>query len=156
MVPAACQYPEDWAAWPVNHEWDGLTKLEQAARRIERDEESGEWPLFDEGGFRVTAGPILHRIPSFAFVITGKDQPGKMHTIHTTMIMSHTRFAGALNVKKLREEYDLPPGPLYAKLKRGESVVTQAGRSITPESVLGPPKKGKKVWDKHDINQAKC
>ena len=44
---------------------------------------------------------------------------------------------------------------MYAKLKRGESVVTQAGRSITPEAVLGPPKKGKKVWDKH-INQAKC
>ena len=76
-MPAACQYPEDWAAWPVNREWDGLVKLEQEARRIERDEESGEWPLFDEGNFRVTAGPIMHRIPSFAFVITGKDQPGK-------------------------------------------------------------------------------
>ena len=69
--------------------------------------------------------------------------------------VAQTCFAGALNVKKLREEYDLPPGPLYAKLKRGESVVTQAGRSITPEAVLGPPKKGKKVWDKHDVNQAK-
>ena len=83
IVPAACQYPEDWAAWPVNREWDGLVKLEQEARRIERDEESGEWPLFDEGNFRVTAGPIMHRIPSFAFVITGKDQPGKMHTVKT-------------------------------------------------------------------------
>ena len=89
MVPAACQYPEDWAAWPVNHEWDGLTKLEQEARRIEREEESGEWPLFDDGNFRVTAGPILHRIPSFAFVITGKDQPGKMHTIQDKVTSSH-------------------------------------------------------------------
>ena len=34
---------------------------------------------------------------------------------------------------------------MYAKLKRGESVVTEAGRSITPKEVLGPPKKGKKV-----------
>ena len=39
----------------------------------------------------------------------------------------------------------MPPGPLYAKLKRGETVLTQAGRSITPEEVMGPPKKGKKV-----------
>lgn len=134
IVPAACQYPDDWAAWPVNLEWDGLAGLEGEARRIERDEESGEWPLFDEGNFRVTAGPIMHRIPSFAFVITGKDQPG------------------TIDAKKLKDEFDLPPGPLYAKLKRGESVVTAAGRSITPKEVLGPPKKGKKVVILGDTN----
>ena len=62
----------------MNLEWDGLVKLEQEVRRIERDEESGEWPLLDEGSFRVSAGPISHRIPSFAFVIRGKDLPGRL------------------------------------------------------------------------------
>lgn len=54
-------------------------------------------------------------------------------------------FLGALDAKKLREEFNLPPGPLYAKLKRGESVVTEGGRSVEASEVLGPPKRGKKV-----------
>ena len=54
-------------------------------------------------------------------------------------------FSGALDAKKLKEEFDLKPGPLYAKLKKGESVVTEAGKTITPKEVLGPSKKGKKV-----------
>jgi len=38
----------------------------------------------------------------------------------------------------------IPPGPIYAKLKRGETVLWQ-GKIVTPEMVLGEIKKGRKV-----------
>ena len=160
MVPVACQYPADWAEWPVKLEWDSLVKLEQEARRIERAPDCEEWALFDDGSFHVAAGPIMHRIPSFAFVITGKDQPGeslfsvKASAVRLSLKSTQERvyFLGALDAKKLREEFNLPPGPLYAKLKRGESVVTEEGRSVVASEVLGPPKRGKKVQENHCSN----
>ncbi len=124
IVPAPSQYPEDWEAWPTRLESDCLTPPEETTRKVEQ--RGGEWFLFEEGNFRVSAGPIKHRIPSFAYVLSEKDQ------------------LGSLNVDKLRS-LGLPPGPLYAKLKKGETVVTDSGQSIKPEEVTGPTKKGKKV-----------
>lgn len=42
------------------------------------------------------------------------------------------------------EKLGIPPGPLYAKLKRGEKVFWN-GKIVTPEMVLGEEKKGRKV-----------
>ncbi len=38
----------------------------------------------------------------------------------------------------------IPPGPIYAKLKRGETIFWQ-GKIVTPEMVLGEIKKGRKI-----------
>ncbi len=42
------------------------------------------------------------------------------------------------------QKLGIPPGPLYSKLQRGESVVF-GGKTITPEEVLGAPKRGIRV-----------
>lgn len=42
------------------------------------------------------------------------------------------------------EKLGIPPGPLYAKLKKGEAIFWN-GRLIDPEEVLGEVKKGKKI-----------
>jgi ribonuclease Z len=136
IVPAQMQYPEDWASWPTRLECDSETRLEQTSRRIERHEKSGDWPLFDEGGIRVSAGAIMHRIPSFAYVIEGRDEPG------------------SLNVEMLRS-LGLPPGPKYAKLKKGETVATDSGSVIRPKDVLGKSKKGKKLVVLGDTNDTR-
>ncbi|MFN3384706.1 MAG: ribonuclease Z [Archaeoglobaceae archaeon] len=46
--------------------------------------------------------------------------------------------------KKRAEELGIPPGPLYAKLKRGETIFWK-DKLVTPEMVLGEMKKGRKV-----------
>lgn len=39
----------------------------------------------------------------------------------------------------------LPPGPLYGKLQAGETVRTTDGRTVAPEEVLGPGRRGRHV-----------
>jgi ribonuclease Z len=39
----------------------------------------------------------------------------------------------------------IPRGPLYGRLQRGETIVLEDGRTISPEMVLGPERPGKSV-----------
>lgn len=66
--------------------------------------------------------PLKHSVPTFGFLYREKDKPGKFDV----------DAARRLNI---------PPGPLYGKLQKGESVEWE-GRVIRPEEVLGPPRKG--------------
>ena len=73
------------------------------------------------------AVPIKHRIPCFGYVITEADK------------------AGTLDVEKAKA-LGLQPGPQYAKLKSGESViVVGTGQEIKPADVLGESKRGRKI-----------
>ena len=68
---------------------------------------------------------IQHRIPSFAYVIEEKEQPG------------------SLNMEKVKA-LGVPPGPHLGQLKNGETVKF-GNREIKPEEVLGEPIKGRKI-----------
>ena len=64
---------------------------------------------------------LEHRIDSYGYRITEKDRPG------------------SLDPAKLAE-YGLKPGPLFGRLKRGETITLDNGDLLRPEDVLGSAK----------------
>ena len=69
------------------------------------------------------------------------------------MRMKHTVTNYAYKIEEIKQpkflrpkaiELGIPPGPLFGKLQSGESVVID-GKTIFPEQVLGPPRKGVKL-----------
>lgn len=82
--------------------------------------------LFEDDHFLVESAKLDHRAESYGYRIVEKDLPG------------------SLDLKRLAD-YGLKPGPLYGKLKRGESVELGDGRWIHASDVLLTPKKGRVV-----------
>ncbi|XP_075041659.1 zinc phosphodiesterase ELAC protein 1 isoform X2 [Mixophyes fleayi] len=87
---------------------------------------NGSYLLLENEQFIVKAFKLFHRIPSFGFVISERDRPGK------------------LDVDKLRQ-LGIQPGPVYGKLKVGSTVILENGQTISPSDVLGDPVPGRKV-----------
>lgn len=77
-------------------------------------------------GFRVVAFKTEHIVESVGYAIIENDRRGKF------------------NREKAEKELGIPPGPLYAKLARGESIIWK-GRLITPDMVLGEERRGRRV-----------
>jgi ribonuclease Z len=82
--------------------------------------------LFEEQGFRVEAARLEHRIESFGYRIEEPDQAGKL--MHAEL--------QALGVAS---------GPVYGKLKQGETVELEDGRVLHGADFLGPTCTGRKV-----------
>lgn len=80
--------------------------------------------VFEDDLFKVICAKVEHGITSYGYRIIEKDLPG------------------ALLVEKLKEEGILP-GPIYQKIKQGETVVTDDGRVINGKDYLASPKKGR-------------
>lgn len=88
--------------------------------------EIDEGVIFADDRFTVTAGGLCHRVPSFGFRIAEKDKPG------------------SLNAAKLKAQ-GIPAGPLFQKLKRGQTVTLDGGRTVNGHDFLSPGSKGKIV-----------
>lgn len=105
------------------------TSLELSQSRVnyplEIKEHSGGL-LFEDETFRVEAALLEHRVESYGYRVTEKDRPG------------------SLDLKRL-ESFGLKPGPIYGKLKRGESVEIKDGQMLHPSDVLLAPKKGRVI-----------
>ncbi len=84
----------------------------------------GDEVKFDD--FKVVAFKTEHIVKSVGYAIIENDRRGKF------------------NREKAEKELGIPPGPLYAKLARGETIVWK-GKVITPDMVLGKTRKGRKV-----------
>ncbi|GJM69308.1 hypothetical protein HMSSN036_15240 [Paenibacillus macerans] len=82
--------------------------------------------LFEDDTFRVEAALLEHRIASYGYRVVEKDLPGKLDAA-------------------VLERFGIRPGPLYGKLKKGESVVTPSGETLHAVDVLGKPKAGRIV-----------
>lgn len=104
-----------------------ILKTSQAHLDYElRIEEIQEGFVFEDEHFRIETALLEHRIESYGYRIEEKDTPGRL--LH----------------EKLLED-GVPQGPLYAKIKRGETVTLPDGRQITPTLYVSPPVPGRTV-----------
>lgn len=69
---------------------------------------------------------VKHGIPAYAYCLEEKRRPGKFD-------------------KSKALELGIPEGPLFSKLQRGENITLNNGKKIFSKSVLGPPRKGRKI-----------
>lgn len=87
---------------------------------------SDEETLFEDDQFVVTCKRLDHGVASFGFRVTEKDHKGE------------------LQVEKLKA-LGVKPGPIYGKLKQGESVTLTDGQTINGKDFVGQAKK-KDEW----------
>lgn len=98
-------------------------KLELEVREIEQT--SSPILVYRGEGFGVYAVSSNHVVQSFAYALIEDDRPGRF------------------NVEKALE-LGIPRGRLWGELQRGKSVEVN-GRLVTPEQVLGPKRRGRKI-----------
>ncbi|HTL88667.1 MAG TPA: ribonuclease Z [Leptolyngbya sp.] len=82
--------------------------------------------VFEDEEFTVTCELLKHRIPAFGYRIAEKDRPGHFKA-------------------ELAKELGIPSGPIYGKLKRGETVTLDDGRTIDGKIFCGETEIGRKL-----------
>lgn len=88
--------------------------------------EIGEGLVFDDGDYQVRAYPLNHPVECYGYRVEEHDKPG------------------ALNAAALQAD-GVKPGPLFQRLKHGETVTLEDGRVINGQDYLAPPQPGKKL-----------
>jgi len=83
----------------------------------------GDVLKFDD--YQLSVGRANHNVPTLFYVLEENDRPGKFD-------------------KPKALELGIPEGPLFSKLQKGETV-EHGGQTFTPDMVLGPPRKGRKL-----------
>lgn len=82
--------------------------------------------IFEDDQFTVEARLLDHGIPSYGYRVVEKDRPG-------TLLADKLIEAG------------IQPGPIFRKIKNGETVTLDDGRTIEPHEFVGPEQKGRIV-----------
>lgn len=82
--------------------------------------------VFEDAEFTVSALPLKHRVPTFGYRIAEIDRPGHFDA----------EAAKALGI---------PSGPIYGRLKRGETVTLADGRTIDGKTLCGETEIGRKI-----------
>jgi len=77
-------------------------------------------------GYTMKCFKTVHGVPSIGYSLVEDERRGKF------------------NREKAEKVLGIPPGPLYSKLHRGESIIWK-GRVIHPSEVVGPPRPGRKI-----------
>lgn len=89
--------------------------------------EPGSWVRFD--GYTVTAFAASHGLPSLGYVLEEDSRPGRFNREQAITL-------------------GVPPGPLFGKIQRGETVTVKNGDTTTevrPEQVMGEARPGRKI-----------
>ncbi|MDX2229021.1 MAG: ribonuclease Z [Leptolyngbyaceae cyanobacterium bins.349] len=81
--------------------------------------------VFEDDEFTVSCQSLKHRVPAFGYRVAEKDRPGHFNV----------ERAAALGI---------PSGPIYGKLKRGETITLPDGRQIRGTDLCGPMQMGRK------------
>ena len=96
-----------------------------AVHRVREAADNGT-VLLNDDDIVVRATPLNHRVPAYAYRIEQKPR------------------AGRFDVDQARA-LAIPPGPIYAALKRGETVTLDDGRRIEGRQLCGPARPGVSV-----------
>lgn len=89
--------------------------------------EEGAGPLaWSWRGHEIRWEPLAHSAFCLGYRLDERQRPGRFHP----------RRAAELGV---------PSGPLFGRLQAGETITTPAGETVSPEQVLGPPRRGRSV-----------
>ncbi len=81
--------------------------------------------VFEDDEYTVSCLPLTHRVPAFGYRIAEKNKPGRFNVEQATAL-------------------SIPSGPLYGKLKRGETVTLPDGRLINGAELCGETQVGRK------------
>lgn len=82
--------------------------------------------IFKDEQFEVTCLPLDHRIECYGYRVAEADHQGELQA-------------------DLLKEAGVPSGPLYGKIKNGETVTLEDGRVIDGRDFIGPSQKGRIV-----------
>jgi ribonuclease Z len=90
----------------------------------------------DRGDYRLVVFKVSHGILANGYALVEMPRPGRFD------------LEAALGL-------GVPEGPLFGRLQRGEEVVSPAGRTVSPNEVLGPPRPGRKIVLSGDTRPAR-
>jgi ribonuclease Z len=76
--------------------------------------------------YDILALSVSHGVPSVAYALNEHKRPGRFN-------------------KKKALEIGIPEGPLFSKLQKGNTITLENGTTITPDTVLGSPRPGRKI-----------
>jgi ribonuclease Z len=82
--------------------------------------------VIERAGYRLQARSVRHRGPSLAWALVEEGRPGAFDA-------------------SLADELGVPHGPERGALLRGSAVTLEDGRTITPEQLVGPARRGRSV-----------
>jgi ribonuclease Z len=92
-------------------------------KEIENPQE--EQTVYEGKGFRVRSFPLRHSRVCVGYSLEEEDRPGIFYP------------------EKARE-LEIPVGPLWSRLQKGDPVTLEGGRTVIPEEVMGTARKGRK------------
>jgi len=81
--------------------------------------------VYKGDGFHVRCFPLSHTKPCYGYTLEEDMRPGEFHP----------QKAQALNI---------PMGKLWGKLQKGESIMTEDGKEVQPDDVMGSARQGRK------------
>ncbi len=81
--------------------------------------------VFENDEFIVTCQLLKHRVPAFGYRVSEKDRPGRFDVEKAKLL-------------------GIEPGPIYGKLKQGETITLDDGRTIKGTDLCGATEIGRK------------
>ncbi|MDJ0536188.1 MAG: ribonuclease Z [Xenococcaceae cyanobacterium MO_207.B15] len=82
--------------------------------------------VYEDDNFKVSCQLLKHRVPAYGYRVEEKDRPGRF------------------DVEKAKA-LGIPPGPIYGKLKQGQTITLEDGRIINGAELCGAPETGRKM-----------
>jgi len=88
--------------------------------------EIDERDILNFEGYKIKPFRVNHGVPTLGYSLNEDIRPGKFN-------------------KKKALKLGVPEGPLFSRIQKGETITLYNGKKITPDMILGKPRKGRKI-----------